>query len=878
MHPDLVTLSALPVAVLEATVQRSANAGGLARLATESATHLRIQGHQLRGCIALRQVRAATPGSGARLAWSFHGWELPAVREAAARLTQAWPQWAEGTRLQGIQLMEGQAWRAPITALPAADEELCLQFDTPLRWLDPVPLMRPQLGAAQLLLLLGERLRSVTGQRLQLSDADAQFSVITHYGHLDWAGARLANGGRMANFQGALFLRHASAGLVQLLARLQPWHLVQGRDEQGVVWRGAYRMRVQREGWLDGALLKRERMAVTAYRLVNQHDTQVVYDTGGKVVPPLEVAERLLAQLRQLRYTPQPTEAFDLHRPGHAPRRVERLALPDQLAQAHALSVLGPVLERVFEPSSYGYRPGRSRHDAIEQVRAALREGFTHVLESDIAQCFPSVNHAVLDGLLDQLLLRSDRALRHLLHAAVRQPWVMQGVRHERPVGLAQDAPLAPALTNLMLTELDRTLDAKRWRYVRYADDFLVLARSRADAQAALAAVSQVLGSSHLQLAEHKTRIGPVQAGFTFLGEHFGAHSGEDAPPAVAAQRKPMVVTEPFLSLGVNGQALEARRQQALVGVWPLRRLSEILVLERATLSTALIDRCAQLDIPVAVTSGYGGHVQLLGNGQRRLHESQLAHALWHHALGDGARLALAKEVVDSKLHNQAQLVAQRRGQAELVLALREMRHQAQGATTLAALRGHEGQAARRVFAWLQLQVVPAQRPLFSAKKRARGGPDRLNALLNFLYFLLNVRVAGMVRVLGLNPYLGWLHDGVEDYETLVYDLMEPFRPFVDRLALRLVNRLELRAAQFDDSSGAFRLSREATRHVVERFEEALGERVQGAVLRELLWHQGRSVRALVTGKGPLWLYHWEPRHGLDSHDEPQVLNTDTPV
>ena len=107
---------------------------------------------------------------------------------------------------------------------------------------------------------------------------------------------------------------------------------------------------------------------------------------------------------------------------------------------------------------------------------------------------------------------------------------------------------------------------------------------------------------------------------------------------------------------------------------------------------------------------------------------------------------------------------------------------------------------------------------------------------------------------------------------------MEPFRPFVDRLALRLINRLELRPAQFDNSSGSFRLGREAARHVVERFEEAMGERVQSAVLRELLWHQVRSVHTLATGKGALWLYRWEPRHTLEVHDEPHVLSTSTPL
>jgi CRISPR-associated protein Cas1 len=176
------------------------------------------------------------------------------------------------------------------------------------------------------------------------------------------------------------------------------------------------------------------------------------------------------------------------------------------------------------------------------------------------------------------------------------------------------------------------------------------------------------------------------------------------------------------------------------------------------------------------------------------------------------------------------------------------------------------------MFGWLQGQVVPAQRTTFCAQRRSRGGPDRLNSLLNFLYFLLYVRISGLVRLLGLNPYLGWLHDAQDDYETLVYDLMEPFRPFVDRLALRLINRCELRASHFDDATGQLRLVRTAARKVVEAFKEALGERLQGAVLRELLWHQLQSVKTLVQGQGPLWLFRWEPRAERVPDAEPLVL------
>ena len=100
---------------------------------------------------------------------------------------------------------------------------------------------------------------------------------------------------------------------------------------------------------------------MTAQRLMRESDAAPVLAAGGRVLDPVEMADTLIARWRNHSYQPQPTEAFDLHRPGHAPRRVERLTTMDLLAQQHALHVLTPMFERLFDPHSFGYRPGRSR-------------------------------------------------------------------------------------------------------------------------------------------------------------------------------------------------------------------------------------------------------------------------------------------------------------------------------------------------------------------------------------------------------------------------------------------------------------------------------------------------------------------------------------
>ncbi len=870
------TLNAIPCPslVLRAQLQRESPGASTAKLALDSHTALRSGSLRLAGAIALHVLRPAGRHKPMLAEWAFHEWPRGAVHQAREALMTAFGQGSGGWRMLSCRVAETTA--APAPSEPAVESELCLRFETPLRFMLPHSAhSAPQLTPALLLQLIHRRSQALMTCPAALPDAAATLQLLSHFGHSDWCGAPTVRGLRPAQFQGTLFLRGASTALCERLTALQPWHLVDERDADGVAWRGAYRVQVQREPWLDHALRKRCRMALAAQRMVRDHDAAPVLAAGGRVLEPVEMADTVLAHWRSGTHQPQPTEAFDLHRPGHAPRRIERLATLDLLGQQHTLQVLTPVFERMFDPHSYGFRPGRSRTDAIEAVRAAMREGFNHVVESDIAQCFPSINHERLLALLDQTLLRSDTLMRKLLWQAITQPFVFAGTQHERSHGLAQGSPLSPLLTNLMLTRLDKTLDTTRFRYARYADDFVVLARCRADAVEVLTHIRQVLGDDGLHLAEHKTHITHVQAGFTFLGEAFGTQSLEPLPKADVAQRKPLLVTEPYLQLGVNGDALEVRRQGALVGLWPLRRLSEVLVLGPANFSSVLVDRCQRLDVPVAIAQAGRGAVSLLAAGRRRFHDQQIQHATWHAALTDSARVAMAKEVVDSKLNNQIALITQRRGHDELAETLRELRRQLGGTPEVARLRGFEGQAARLYFSWMREQIVPTQRIHFASQKRARGGPDRLNALMNFAYFLLYARINGFARVMALNPYLGWLHDSEEDYESLVYDLMEPFRPFVDRIVLRLINRQELRAAHFDDSTGAWRLTRNAIRHVAERFEHGMGEAVQGVPLRELMWAQVRSVRNLATQQGPLWLFRWDPREPLGGASQPRVLTLD---
>ena len=754
----------------------------------------------------------------------------------------------------------------PLQSAVDVANELRVSFDTPFVYSNqPEACLTTELFID----LVQARHRQLFADHLRLPDDRHSLLVLPHYGHPYGGNERPEVGPsavpaprlRGAVFCGNLFLRNPSPTLVKTLRELQNVHLIAKEAASRLEWRGRFQLSWLRGPWLDRDLLHPRRLLLAAQRVLEREDTQPSQGPAGQVLTPGACADDLLRRIQSAKgYVPACTQGFELHRSGHAPRVVERLETSDLIAQQRALDVLAPVAERQFDPRSFGFRRGLGREDAVRAVRSALREGFTHVVETDVAHCFMNLDHAQVDAAVDGLLLRSDIHLRALLHHAIRQPTKFDGQMRQRLSGLAQGAPLSPVLANLVLTAVDQGMDTERVRYLRFADDMVVLARNRGDALQALQQLRQLLAGLGLAVAEPKTRLVTLQEGFRFLGEQFTPQSVEPVEAAVAAQRKPLLVTEPYLQLGVNGAALQARRGQQLVGTWPLRRLSGLIVMAQCNLSSKLLERCSSSGIPIAVTLRHGKQIAVLVPNQRSAHQAQHRHACWQEAQGLGARLALAQAVVAAKLNNYATLLRQREPRSPLQDSLAEAMYGAQRAPTTDALRGHEGQVARQMFRWLQQQVLPAQRACFTARRRERGAPDALNSTLNFLYYLLFTRLNAMVRLRGLNPYLGWLHDGDDDYETLVYDLMEVFRPFVDRLLLRLVNRQELRAHHFDNESGQHRLKRNAAREVAEAFERMLGEKVGSHRLRDLLWMQVRAVEELVAGRGPLWLFRWQLR------------------
>ncbi|MBI4337013.1 MAG: hypothetical protein HY683_04200 [Chloroflexi bacterium] len=204
---------------------------------------------------------------------------------------------------------------------------------------------------------------------------------------------------------------------------------------------------------------------------------------------------------------------------GRKLREIAVWCVADRVLQRAVLGVLDPIFERLFLPVSFGYRRGRSVGDAVRRVLHLRDQGHTWVVDADIRDCFPSLDHAFLLSLLRQRLVDQDLLDLIALWLPFGRPRGLR--RSQEPRGISLGAVISPLLCNVYLHQLDVALRRERLQEVRYADDFLVLCPTEASRDRALETVRAALAPIRLELNTAKTRLASFREGFTFLGVTF---------------------------------------------------------------------------------------------------------------------------------------------------------------------------------------------------------------------------------------------------------------------------------------------------------------------------------------------------------------------
>jgi RNA-directed DNA polymerase len=230
-------------------------------------------------------------------------------------------------------------------------------------------------------------------------------------------------------------------------------------------------------------------------------------------------------QLKEGRYRPRPVKRAWIDKPGTSKKRP--LGIPtimDRVCQQALVQVLGAIFEPTFREESFGYRPGRSAHMAMRRLWRQLGQA-EWIVDADIADFFGSLSHELLiDRVADRV---ADGKVLSLIRSMLTAGALVDGVVESAVAGTPQGGVASPLLSNIYLSVFDEKMAQAGFKLTRYADDWVIVCRSRTEAERALASARAVLeGELELQLHPEKTRIVHITRGFEFLGYKIGRGKG----------------------------------------------------------------------------------------------------------------------------------------------------------------------------------------------------------------------------------------------------------------------------------------------------------------------------------------------------------------
>ena len=565
-----------------------------------------------------------------------------------------------------------------------------------------------------------------------------------------------------------------------------------------------------------------------------------------------DAAERV----RSGTYRPAPPHIVNLRSQDGSRRELQIPSRPDRALQRLLLKKLGPAIDKLFETSSFAWRKGLSRESAARRIERLVRDGWNYAVRADFDAFFESIPHAKLRDRLEAWIGDDSTVAAILGFVESGQP---------DGLGIPTGAPLSPLLGNLFLDQFDESIERAGGRLIRYADDFLVLSRTREEADR-LHKTSADFAAELLLKLNDDSAVLDLREPFEFLGLRFEMierwrYSGPTGPRLVRelgwrdADRTPsplsirlpgevetgaalgtLVIGPGAEKIDVVADSLEVvPDHSAGERRIPLAELDQLLVLGPAGWTPDAPGKLLKAGVPVQFLSETGWPLGELRVDPADEPEAILAQC--RAALDPVRTLAIAKSLVRAKLNNYAALFQALEPDGHpAIAALREFAGKTAAADTADSLRGIEGAGAALWYRHLGRFLGKG----FSFGKRvAPDAHDPINLMLNIGFTMLHRQAVAAASAAGLTPSLGFLHASTPRYSALGADLQEPFRHLVERAVILASRRLK--PAQFlPQADGPYAIRME--HHASKTFH---------AVLQ-------RSWTASTTGRGQL-----EPRPWL---------------
>lgn len=535
----------------------------------------------------------------------------------------------------------------------------------------------------------------------------------------------------------------------------------------------------------------------------------------------------------------------------------------DRIVERAILEQVNPRIDPLFGATAYGYRPGLGVADAAAEVVRLREEGYTHVVRTDVHDCFPSLPVSLIRQQLESLI--TDQRLLDVIALLLDRRTRIPGAGCRAFPGLPQGSPLSPMLANLALIPLDEALMDAGFPVIRYADDMVIALEKPHDAATALQIATLALKEIGMELGPDKTTVMFFDEGFAFLGEEFGPRY----PPVVPENR----VREPdkkVLYVAKQGSYIQVRkgRINVLQGDTellsaPVSEIARIVCFGSIGVTAGVRSWALHNSIDVLLASRRGTYQGAIVNDSWPARRSRVLAQL--HLDETPRELELAREIIRTKLSHQVTLLGKftRRENAdetrEVAQHIRHMIRMLPDATTRDELMGLEGSAAKAY--WPRLGALVPDDVAFT--NRSKQPPmDVLNSALSFLYTVLLGECVTALRATGLDPDIGVLHADSDSRPSLALDLMEEFRPLVvDHIVIAAARRGSLKPThgRSEEGKSGVYLTATGKEIALEAYEQRMLSHVAGALddyratRRAHLYRQAQRLRAAIMDPTAEW-------------------------
>ena len=287
---------------------------------------------------------------------------------------------------------------------------------------------------------------------------------------------------------------------------------------------------------------------------------------------------QLKQQLMEGKYKPNPVRRVEI--PKETKGEFRKLGVPtvvDRVVQQAIAQELSPIYEEQFSENSFGFRPKRGAHDALRQCQKHVNEGYVYVVDMDLEKFFDTVCQSKLIEVLSKTI--KDGRVISLIHKYLNAGVIANGMFERTEVGMPQGGPLSPLLSNVMLNELDKELERRGHRFVRYADDCMIFCKSRKSAERTLENIIPFIeGKLFLKVNRKKTEVAHISK-VKYLGYSFYRHKGKcrlRIHPKSVIKMKNKIRELTDRNKGISNEVREKKYQEYVQGWVEYFRLADM--------------------------------------------------------------------------------------------------------------------------------------------------------------------------------------------------------------------------------------------------------------------------------------------------------------